>query len=129
MEGAMDSLHRYFDYSLRASHTPNTRQNARTNMSVLPYALLNLAVLHHRFGQLNHTEQALTLTLTLSCEIEALTVLASCRPSQRLYVWPSRTATILASSRLPPQKLFLKDSSGIPFRILLKESASTFPFP
>ena len=26
-------------------------------MSVLPYALLNLAVLHHRFGQLKHTEQ------------------------------------------------------------------------
>ena len=57
-EGAMDSLHRYFDYSLRHPGAGPSRPSARTNMAVLPYALLNLAVLHHRFGQLSHTAQA-----------------------------------------------------------------------
>ena len=54
----MDSLHRYFDYSLRHPGAGPSRPSARTNMAVLPYALLNLAVLHHRFGQLSHTAQA-----------------------------------------------------------------------
>jgi hypothetical protein len=46
-EGAIENLHRFFDYSLLNRETP-----------LYQYALLNLAILEHNFG---HKQKALAV--------------------------------------------------------------------
>lgn len=53
--GSLEGLHRYFDYSTRKGGAAANPESARSVRAVLPYALLQLAALHIRFG---HTEMA-----------------------------------------------------------------------
>ncbi len=47
--GALDSLHRYFDYAIRRGG-PNATGKTSTSRNIVQYAALNLAALHFRLG-------------------------------------------------------------------------------
>jgi anaphase-promoting complex subunit 5 len=51
-EGALENLHRYFDYCYcdTSSHQQQQQANTNTNGMIASYASLNLAALHYRFG-------------------------------------------------------------------------------
>ena len=58
-QGALDSLHRFFDYALsrggpKHQSLPGTLTSSGASArGVIQYAILNLAALHFRFGHLN----------------------------------------------------------------------------
>ena len=52
--GAIESLHCYFDNAMGATNSGNGAEvGSKKVAGVLPYGLLNLAVLHHRFGNMS----------------------------------------------------------------------------
>lgn len=70
-EQAVEHLHRYFDYAVHVSQQnfenllpePSAAENPPKTFSLLPYATLNLAGLHFRFGNINYASNLIHETV------------------------------------------------------------------
>ena len=64
---AIENLHRYFDYAVQLAHTMHSLEDSSPDTkspSLLPYATLNLAGVHFRFGNYSYATHLIHETVS-----------------------------------------------------------------